>query len=100
MYRCAFFQALQTVEYLAGVFIRHLVISIIAQAADSEVSPVSYTHLEEPNKYVKELTPEKYKYGFTTEVHTDICLSLIHISVCKSLLIWAMPLVLMPVGYA
>ena len=28
--------------------------------------------IEEPNKYVKELTQEKYKYGFTTEVHTDI----------------------------
>lgn len=28
--------------------------------------------VEEPNKYVKELTKEKYKYGFTTDVHTDI----------------------------
>ena len=28
--------------------------------------------LQEPNKYVKELTQEKYKYGFTTDVHTDI----------------------------
>ncbi len=24
--------------------------------------------VEEPNKYVKELTKEKYKYGFTTEL--------------------------------
>ena len=28
--------------------------------------------MEEPNRYVKQLTQEKYKYGFTTDVHTDI----------------------------